>query len=208
MLACFYALLHVCLSRSRLCHAFCPPLACACRSLGALAYVVASVPLMASLDVTTCEPHLRDFGMLDTHCSLLCAMLICLPCLLCATRLAFFAPLHLYKLAYMFKHEFVCRPYTNLMEPWTLDPNLHLSSKDTHFCLIICLFALVWLSLIVCLLACFLSSSFFVGLLACFLSHCMYTLGVWTLGTRVRPRNKGKDASKKTQAHKGQCLVD
>ena len=53
------------------------------------------------------------------------AMLIYLPCLLCATLLAFFASLHLCMLAYMFMHESVCRPYNNPMELWTLNPNLH-----------------------------------------------------------------------------------
>ena len=63
----------------------------------------------------------------------------------------------------------VCRPYSNLMELWTLDPNPHFSSLDTPFCLTTCFFAPVWLSLIVCPLACFLSSYFFACLLACFL---------------------------------------
>ena len=76
--------IHICLSRSRLCHAFCPSWACACWSLGPLACVVASVPLVACLDVTAYETHLRDVGVLDTHLSLLCAMMLCFPCLLCA----------------------------------------------------------------------------------------------------------------------------
>ena len=55
------------------------------------------------------------------------------------------------------------------------------------------LFALVWLSLIVPLFACFLSSCFFACLLACFLSHCMYTDGARTLGVKARlPRLKQK----------------
>ena len=64
-------------------------------------------PFRACLDVTTCEIHLRGVGVLDTHLSLLSMMLICLPCLLCATHLAFFAFMHLCKLAYMFMHESV-----------------------------------------------------------------------------------------------------
>ena len=80
---------------------------------GHLLCVVAFVPLRACFDVTTCEIHLRGVDMLDTHLSLLHVMLMCLPCLLCATRLAFFAFMHLCTLAYMFIHEFVCRPYSN-----------------------------------------------------------------------------------------------
>ena len=133
--------IHVYLSRYRFCHALCPPWACAYQSLGPLAYVITSIPPRAYLDVTTCEIHLRGIGVLDSHLSLLRAMLICLPCLLCATRLDSFASLHLYTLAYMFMHESVCRPYSNPMKLWTFDPNLHLSFQDTLFCFIICLFA-------------------------------------------------------------------
>ena len=75
--------LHVSLSKSRLCHAWCPPWACAC--------VVAFVLPRVCLDVTTCEIHLRGVGVLDSHLSPPRAMLICLPCLLRATCLAFFA---------------------------------------------------------------------------------------------------------------------
>ena len=91
------------------------------------------------------------------------------------------------------------------------DPNLHLSSQDTPFCLIICLFAPVRLSLIVHSFACFLSSFFFACLLFCFLCHYMYTLEARTLGVRaliLRHEKKGKDASKRTQAQKGQCSID
>ena len=129
------------------------------------------------------------------HLSPLYAMILCFPCLLCATCLAFFASLHFCTLAYMFVHESVCRPYSNLMELQTFDPNLHFSFQDNLLCWITCLFAPVWLPLIVCLLACFPSSCFFACLLACFLCHCMYTLGAWTLGARVRPprrKQKGK----------------
>ena len=52
--------------------------------------VIASISLVVYLDVTTCETHLCDVGVLDTHLSLLLVML----CLLCATRLTFFASLH------------------------------------------------------------------------------------------------------------------
>ena len=97
--------IHVCLSRSRLCHAMLPPLACACWSLGPLACVVASIPPRACLDVTTCEIHLHGVGVPDTHLSPPHAMLTCLPCLLCATCLDLFASLHFWMLAYKFIHE-------------------------------------------------------------------------------------------------------
>ena len=125
--------IQVFLSRSRLCHALFPPLACACRSLGPLACVVTFVPPRACLDVTTCEIHLPGVGVLDTPFSPLYMMLICLPCFLCATLFTFFASLHLCMLAYMFMHESVCRPHSNLMELWTPNPNLNLSSEDTLF---------------------------------------------------------------------------
>ena len=120
--------LHVCLSKPRPCHALCPLWVCACRSLGLLAYVVASTPLV----VCWMWPLVRHTSVvlvfLMHTLSLLRAMLLCLPCLLCATRLAFFASLHFCTLAYMFIHEFMCRTCSNLMELWTPDPNLHLFS--------------------------------------------------------------------------------
>ena len=119
---------HVCLSRSRLCHVLCPLWICACQSLRPLACVVAFTPLVDCLDVIICEIHLGGVGVLDSHLSLLRAMFICLPCLLCATHLAFYTYLHLCMLAYMFMYKSVCRPYSNLMELWTPNPNLHLSS--------------------------------------------------------------------------------
>ena len=70
--------------------------------VGLLAYVVASTPLVAYW--ITCEIHLYGVGVVETHLSLLCAMLICMPCLLYATCLAFFASLHLCMLSYMFMH--------------------------------------------------------------------------------------------------------
>ena len=93
-----------------------------------LACMVTSIPPRVCLDVTTCEMHLCGVGVLDTYLPPLCAMLICLPCLLCATHFAFFTPLHLCTLAYMFMHKSICRLYSNPMELWKLDPNLHLSS--------------------------------------------------------------------------------
>ena len=120
--------IHVCLSRSRLCHAFCPPWACNCRYLGPLACAVAFVLLVACLDMTACETHLHDVSVLSTHLSPLHAMLSCLPCLLYATYLAFFASLHSCTLVYMFMHESMCCPSSNLMGLWIPNPNLHLSS--------------------------------------------------------------------------------
>ena len=63
--------------------------------------MVAFVPLVACLDVTVYETHLHDVGVLDTHISLLCAMMLCMPCLLYATCLAFLASLHESLLAYV-----------------------------------------------------------------------------------------------------------
>ena len=97
--------IRVCLSRYRLYHALYLLWACACWSLRPLACVVASVLLMVCLGVTACDTHLCDVGVLDTHLSLLHVMILCLPCLLYATRLAFFASLHFCMLAYMFMHE-------------------------------------------------------------------------------------------------------
>ena len=112
--------LHVSLFRFRLCLALCPPWACAC--------VVTTVPSRVCLGVTTCEIHPHSVGVTSSHPSPLSAMLICLPCLLCAACLAFFVSLHLCMLAYMFLHKSMCPPYSNPMELGTLDPILHLSS--------------------------------------------------------------------------------
>ena len=65
---------------------------------------LAHVGLWDHLLVTACETHLRDVGVLDTYLSTPCAMMLCLPCLLCDTYLAFFTSLHLCTHAYMFKH--------------------------------------------------------------------------------------------------------
>ena len=101
---------YVCLSRSRFFHALHHLWACACWSLGPLACVVASVLPRACLDVTTCEIPLCGVGVLNTHLYPVHAMLICFPCLLYATRLAFSASSHLYTLAYTFMHDSVCHP--------------------------------------------------------------------------------------------------
>ena len=197
-------------SRSRFCQALRPSQASAC--------VVAFVPPRAYLDVTICEIHLRGVGGLTRHLSPLRPMLMCLPCLLCTTSLAFFAFFPFCMLAYMFMHESVCHPYSNPMELRTLDPNLHLSSQDTPFCLITCLFTLsyaqhalyapVWLSLVVCSSHALPISfvCFFACLPTCFSCICIYTHGARILGARVRPprsNKNGKDAIKRMQAHKG-----
>ena len=65
--------------------------------------------------------------MLDTHLSSLCEMLYaCLACFVLPVWISLLL-LHLCMLAYMFMHEFMCHPYSNPMELWTLNPNLHLS---------------------------------------------------------------------------------
>ena len=70
---------------------------CALRGLmlvspqGHLLCVVASIPPRACFDVTTCEIHLHGVGVLETHLFPLRVTLKCLPCLLCAVHLAFFA---------------------------------------------------------------------------------------------------------------------
>ena len=74
----------------------------------------------------------------------------------------------------------MCCPYSNLMELWTPNPNIHLSSEDTPFlsfdnkfvCPLVCLtcfLAPVWLSLLVSLFVCFLFpfAISFACLLAC-----------------------------------------
>ena len=126
LLMCFISIF-ACLDLA-FCNALCPSWVCAWRSLGPLACVVAFTPSYGLLDVTTCETCLHDVGVLDTPLSPLCAMLLYLPCLLCATRLAFFASVHLCTLACMFMHESVRCSYSNHIELWTPDPNLHLSS--------------------------------------------------------------------------------
>jgi len=114
------SMLYLCvsLSSSRFYHALCLPWACVC--------MVTPVPSRVCLDATICEIHLRGVGVLVLHLSPLHAMLICLPCLLRATCLVFFASmLSCCTLAYMFMYKSMCHPYFNPMELWTLNPNLH-----------------------------------------------------------------------------------
>ena len=117
---------NACLSRSRLCHALYLPGVCACWSLRPLACVFAFVPARACLDVTTCEIHLHGVGVLDSHLSSLRVMCICLPCLLGATRFAFFASLHtcLHVLAWVYVSSI-------LQSNRTMDPQ----SRPTFFLL-------------------------------------------------------------------------
>ena len=123
-----------------------------------------------------------------------------------ATRLAPFVSLHLSTLVYMSMHESLCVFVLSIFQSHgTMDTQ----SKPTFFLLghpllfdnmlvypfvcLTCLFAPIWLSLLVCPFSCFLSSCFFACLVACFLCHCMYTLGARMLGARARfPRCKLK----------------
>ena len=179
--------LHVCLSRSRLCHALCPPWAYACQSLRSFACVIASVPLVDYVDVTTCEVHLHGVGLLDAYpffapCVVMLALLaLCHP----FGFHCFFASLH----ACLHVHSWVY-VLSILQFHGTMDTQ----SKLTFFLLghpllfdnrFVC--PCLALLLIACLLACFPSTCFFTCLQACFLCHCMYTLGEWTLGVRVWP---------------------
>ena len=84
--------IHVRLSRSRFCHALCPLCACAHQSLRPIAYVVASVPLVDCLGVTTCEIHLCDVGVLDV----------------CDVRLTLLAMCHLFGFLCFFASLHVC----------------------------------------------------------------------------------------------------
>ena len=119
---------HVCLSRSRLCHSSCPSWVCACESLGPLACVVAFVPLMDSLDSTTCGIHFHGIGLFDAYpFSTSCDVDMLALLALCLFIWLSFLFCIFYMLAYIFMHEFMCHPYSNPMELWTLNPNLHLS---------------------------------------------------------------------------------
>jgi len=134
--------------------------------------------------------------VLDSHLYPFCVMLIYLPCLLCAARLAFFATLHLCMLAYMFIHEFVSSILqSNGIMDTRSKPTLvllgHLLLFDNMFvCPFMCstcLITLIWHLLLAYLLTRFPSICFFACPLACFFCHCMYTHGAWTLRARVRP---------------------
>ena len=157
------------------------------------------------MDVTTCGICLCCLSVLALHLPLLRAMLICLPCLLCATRLAFFAYVFpCCVLAYMFMHESVSstlqssgamdtqsKPkFVLLGHPILFQNMLFALSYAYH-----ALFAPIWLSLVVCSLHAFPVSfvHFIACLLACFFCLCMHTYGERILGARVQlPRHKQK----------------
>ena len=94
--------IHVCLFRSRLCHALCPLWAYTCWSLGPLACVVASVPLVDCLDVTAYETHLHDVGVCLVH-TFLCSMQWWYACLA-----YFLPPIWLSFLLCVFSHLLTC----------------------------------------------------------------------------------------------------
>jgi len=120
----------------------------------------------------------------------LCALL-CLPCLLYATRLAFIASLH----ACLHVHAWVCvssiLQFHGTMNTWSKPTFILLGHPLLFDNMFVCPY--LALLLIACLLACFPSTCFFTCLLACFLCHCMYTLGAWTLGVRVWPPRHKKN---------------
>ena len=112
--------------------------------------------------------------------------------------------MHLCMLAFMFMHEscmLVCRPCFNTMKLWTFDPNLHLSTMDTTFCLPFYLFAFLLVYLLSCFFAyhvyhAYLLYAFFTCPMHLFLSIacllvscsclCMYTHGARTHRGRTR----------------------
>ena len=178
--------LNFCLSISRLCHALCPPQAYACRSLRPFACVVASVPFVDCLDVTSCEMHPCDAGLLDAYpfstlCNVACHACFVPPVWLSLLLCTLFARL----------------PTCSCMSPCLLvlsilqsNGTMNIRSKptfvllDTFFRLITCLFVLsyaqhalfapIWLSLLVCSLYTLLISlcfflCLFAGLFPCLL---------------------------------------
>ena len=199
-------------------------------------------PVWLCLGVTTCEMHLSDAGLLYaypflTPCDDMLPSLACAPfaflcfyaslhaCLLTSSSLVptiscRFTPVFdtrdpesLQELCLMAS---VCRPYSNTMELWTLDPNLHLSSQDTTFCLITCLLAHCVLSLFVCprlalLLVCSLHAFYLSFYLLCSflglstsLFPCLLHVHAWSKGRLEQGHDllgtskKGKDASPKS----------
>ena len=177
----------VSLSRSRLCHAWCPPWVCAC--------VVTSVPPRVCLDVTICDIHFYGISVLAIHLSSLRATLICL---LCAALLAFLVSM-LSLHACLHVHAWVCvsfilqsngamdirsKPtFVLLGHPLLFDNMLLYPFHVLHMFVCSCLASLLACSLhalpisFVCFFAC---------PLACFFGHCMYTHGVRTLGARAQ----------------------
>ena len=181
---------HVSLSRSRLCHALCP------RRL-----------VLGWLHPYPLQPN--EVSPLVRYTSVVLVCLIhtflhpvqclyaCLACLVPPIWLSLLL-LHLCTSAYMFMHKSVCQPYSNPMELLTLNPNQHLSSQDTVFCLIACLSPLSYacLACFVCPHLAFFVSMLFVNspylfcfflacLLSCFFCLCTYTHGAQTFRARV-----------------------
>ena len=122
--------------------------------------------------------------------------------------LYFFAILHAWVHVYAWVYVSSILQYHGTTETWSKPTFVLLGHPPLFDNMFVCPH---WLSLIVFLLACLPSSCLLVCLLACFLCHCMYMLGAWTclehghLEQRCDPLStseKGKDASKKTQAHK------
>ena len=94
----FMLFIHVCLSRSRLCHALCPPWACAFRSLRPFACVVTSTHLVA------CRmwPLVRHISVM-----LVCLIHTFLYCVRCFYA-CFVPPIWLSLLLFIFTHLFTC----------------------------------------------------------------------------------------------------
>ena len=147
---------YACISRSRLCHALCPPPV----GLFLCGYIH---PPHGYWGVTTCEMHPCDANLLDAYlfsalCDVAChacfvppvwlSLLLCIlfACLLTCSCISLCLPLSLSLIPTIlcrFTPVFdtwdpksflgillysTCCPYSNLKELWTLDPNLHLSS--------------------------------------------------------------------------------
>ena len=177
--------------------------------------MIAFVPPRVCLDVTTCGICLRGPSVLALHLPSLYAMFICFPCLLCATRLAFFASmLPYYMLVYMFMHESMSytlqfsgamdiryKPKFVLLGHRLLFENMLFAFPYAQHAL----FALVWLSLVVCSLHALPMSfvRFFACLLACFFCLCMHTYRARIHGARVarvqlpRREQKGQGCKQK-----------
>ena len=204
--------LHLSLSRSRLCPALCPPWACA--------YVVASIPPRACFVVTICEIHLRGVGMLDIHLSLPCNVDILA---MLALRhpfgfLCFLTSLH----ACLHVHAWVCvssiqqsngtmdtqsKPSLILLGHLLLFDNMlvcPLHMLHMFICPSLASFASFSFGILSFYLFLFLSTSLFPRLLHVLVEWGCLEWGHDLLGTS----KKGKKASKRLQAHKGQCSIE
>ena len=106
--------IHVCLSRSRFFHAWCPSWACTCWSLGPLVFGCIH-PARGLFGCNHLWEHIPVMLVCLLHTLSPLRAISCLPCLLCATRLAFFVSLYFCTLAYMFVHESLC-----LLVSWSL----------------------------------------------------------------------------------------